>query len=81
MKKMRFKLILVFTFLWILSLSAQENTYQKKVLESTEVDILMSYYEQDGKHSSVTGGEGTEELIDFTSKPSQLAAKVPIAYT
>lgn len=63
----KIKLILVFTFIWILGLSAQENTYQKKVLESTEVDILMSYYEQDGIHSAVSGGEGTEELTDFTS--------------
>ncbi len=64
---MKFKLILVLTFLWVVGLSAQESTYQKKVLESTEVDILMSYYAQDGIHSAVAGGEGTEELTDFTS--------------
>jgi len=64
---MKFKLILVSTFLWVAGLSAQETTYQKKVLESTEVDILMSYYGQDGIHSAVAGGEGTEELTDFTS--------------
>ena len=50
---------------------AQENkedtngTYKKRVLESIEVDILMSYYQQDGDHASVTGGIGTEELTDF----------------
>ena len=42
------------------------NTYKKRVLESTEVDLLMSYYEQDGTHSAVNGGIGTEELNDIT---------------
>jgi len=67
---MKIKFILVFAFLWMLNVKAQEAPnaeYQKKVLESTEVDILMSYYAQDGIHSSVAGGEGTEELTDFTS--------------
>jgi hypothetical protein len=51
---------------------AQENQrkdsiiYKKKVLESMEVDFLMSYYEQDGTHAAVTGGLGTEHLTDIT---------------
>ena len=48
---------------------AQENTgntYKKRVLESTEVDILSSYYTQDGDHAAVTGGIGTEKLTDVT---------------
>ncbi len=40
--------------------------YKKRVLESTEVDFLMSYYKQDGTHSSVGGGIGTEDLTDIT---------------
>jgi len=32
-----------------------------------EIDILSSYYAQDGEHSPVTGGRGTEELSDLTS--------------
>ena len=42
------------------------NTYKKKVLETAEVDFLMSYYTQDGKHASVTGGIGNEKLTDIT---------------
>jgi len=65
---MKFKIIFVFALFWTVFLTAQEtNAYQKKVLESTEVDVLMSYYAQDGIHSSVAGGDGTEELTDFTS--------------
>ena len=30
-----------------------------------EIDILSRYYTQDGEHSAVTGGEGTEELDAF----------------
>ena len=51
-------------------LFAQENdtiTYKKRVLESTEVDFLLSYYTQDGAHSSVSGGIGSEDLQDIAS--------------
>ena len=45
-----------------------ENTpsYKKRVLETAEVDFLTSYYTQDGKNASVTGGIGDEHLTDFT---------------
>ncbi|MCS4238080.1 hypothetical protein M2306_000851 [Myroides gitamensis] len=51
-------------------LSAQEHnstppSYKKKVLETTELDFLGSYYDQKGKHSAVNGGMGTEELDNY----------------
>ena len=51
-------------------LSAQSDSttvYKKRVLESTEIEFLGSYYKQDGIHSAVGGGIGTEELTDATS--------------
>lgn len=47
---------------------AQGNTqeYVKKVLETPEVELLYSYYNQDGNNAAVTGGEGTEKLSDMT---------------
>ncbi|WP_340063648.1 DUF3570 domain-containing protein [Ascidiimonas aurantiaca] len=47
---------------------AQETntSYKQKVLETAEIDLLFSYYEQDGVHAAVTGGEGSEELTDVT---------------
>lgn len=55
-------------FLSCATVFAQETstTYKKRVLESTEVDFLGSYYTQDGDNAAVTGGIGTEELTDFT---------------
>lgn len=41
--------------------------FKKRVLESTEVDFLASYYNQKGVHSSVSGGMGSEKLSDFAS--------------
>ncbi|GGE30751.1 DUF3570 domain-containing protein [Psychroflexus planctonicus] len=41
------------------------SEYKKRVLESTEVNLLSSYYSQDGENAAVTGGRGTEELTDF----------------
>ncbi len=52
----------------IFSQQSQDSTgvYKKRVLESTEVDFLMSYYTQDGTHAAVTGGIGNERLTDIT---------------
>ncbi len=66
------KFIVIGLFLFSGLLFSQEQketsdkTYKKRVLESVEVDFLMSYYEQDGNHASVTGGIGTEKLTDIT---------------
>lgn len=53
-----------------------ENTsYTPRVLEATEIDLLFSYYGQDGNNAAVTGGEGTEELTDATSS---IVVQIPI---
>jgi len=39
--------------------------YKKRVLETTEIDLLFSYYKQNGSNAAVTGGIGTEELTDI----------------
>lgn len=50
---------------------AQDNdsitTFKKRVLENTEVDFLLSYYKQEGTHSPVGGGIGSEKLTDIAS--------------
>ena len=50
-------------------MAQQDSTlvYKKRVLETTEVDFLSSYYSQDGNNASVTGGIGTEKLSDLTA--------------
>ncbi|WP_350290699.1 DUF3570 domain-containing protein [uncultured Croceitalea sp.] len=66
MKKLFF--ILVCILFNIVLHAQQDNTsYTKKVLEASELDVLFSYYSQDGQNAAVTGGEGTEELTDATS--------------
>lgn len=62
------KLIFFLSFFFFsFSVLAQDSipTYTKRVLETTEVDIIASYYSQDGDNAAVTGGRGTEELTDF----------------
>jgi hypothetical protein len=56
--KLTYVSILICTSIW-----AQDSV--KVELDDIEIDILSSYYEQDGKHSPVTGGEGTEELSNI----------------
>lgn len=62
--------LLLFLFVFVISQAQEkkENTeYKKRVLETTEIDFLTSYYNQDGDNASVTGGIGTEELTDFAN--------------
>jgi len=50
-----------------LGLVAQDRSWFKKgAFTENQVNILSSYYDQDGNHSPVTGGRGTEKLTDFT---------------
>lgn len=41
--------------------------YEKKTLTFEEANIVSSYYHQDGIHSAVTGGVGTEKLTDVAN--------------
>jgi hypothetical protein len=61
-------MILVLCLAVGVGINAQEdqNAYKKRVLESTEIDILTSFYAQDGDNAAVSGGIGTEELTDVT---------------
>ena len=62
-------ILFIFTLFLSFTLFAQDPpqadslvVYKKRVLETTELDLLMSYYTQDGKNAAVSGGIGTEEL-------------------
>ncbi len=57
-----------FAFVNAYSQTTPDSTkvYKKRVLETTEVDFLTSYYTQDGDNAAVSGGIGTEELTDIT---------------
>jgi Protein of unknown function (DUF3570) len=43
------------------------TTYQPKRLSVEEMNLVSSYYTQDGNHSAVTGGIGTEQLTDYSN--------------
>lgn len=60
-------ILFLFFITCIYSQGSKQPTFKKRVLESTEVDFLASYYKQDGSKSSVTGGIGTEKLTDVAS--------------
>ena len=54
-----------FVCCFIFSQDNSGSKYKKRVLENIEIDFLSSYYSQQGKNASVTGGIGTEDLEDF----------------
>jgi len=59
------KLSLAFIILiFALSVKTQtiDSVYKKRNLSKTDIELVFSYYNQDGDHSAVIGGQGTEEL-------------------
>lgn len=67
MKKYLFILALLSGFQSFSQDKDSTATFKKRVLEATEVDFLISYYKQDGIHSAVSGGMGSEKLTDLAS--------------
>ena len=63
----RFFCLLVFCALFKVTAQNNDTSYKKRVLETSELETLFSYYSQDGPNAAVTGGDGTEELTDATS--------------
>jgi hypothetical protein len=60
------------------SLHYPDSLYKKRKVSRTEIQVLFSYYTQDGDHSAITGGIGTEWLhvyspeFTLTHKPDSL---------
>lgn len=59
----------------VLAQEAEKTVYRKRVLESTELEILGSYYTQDGKNAAVTGGIGTEEI---SNTAADIVVSIPL---
>lgn len=48
--------------------TAKDTTvYQPRPLKIEEVNLVSSYYKQDGVHSAVTGGTGSEKVTDISN--------------
>lgn len=43
------------------------NEYESRGLHIDEVNLVSSYYNQNGDHSAITGGIGTEKVTDFSN--------------
>ena len=56
---------------------SKKSSFSDAADEEREIDInfLFNYYDQEGKHSAVTGGQGTEELSDRAMK---IVVNVPL---
>lgn len=62
-----------FALLGFLRATAQDNVqtdstaYKAQKLKLEEINLVSSYYKQDGNNSAVTGGIGTEKLTDISN--------------
>lgn len=57
--------VLVLQTVWGQEKTDSQGSYKKRVLDDTEIDFLVGYYNQDGDNAAVSGGKGTEELKDL----------------
>ncbi|MDK2841951.1 MAG: hypothetical protein PWQ17_1456 [Anaerophaga sp.] len=76
MKRIIFSLIILIPLVGFSQKSADSTAvFKKRVLESTELSVLTSYYTQDGENAAVTGGIGTEELTDLAT---DISVSIPL---
>jgi hypothetical protein len=54
---------LLLATLFAASQKTPTSNYKKKKISRTDIKALFSYYNQDGDHSAITGGTGTEKLL------------------
>ncbi len=45
-----------------------DSIFSKQKVKSTQFEYLFSYYQQEGSHSAITGGRGTEQLKVYINK-------------
>src|SRR5205809_8052553 len=68
MRKLSLGMIaLFFNMLSAFSQQTDSTQYSSKKLKLDEVNLVSSYYRQDGNNSAVTGGIGTEKLTDLSN--------------
>jgi len=49
------------------SVEKDSATYASKPLKVDEINLVSSYYTQNGDHSAITGGIGTERVVDLAN--------------
>lgn len=68
---MKKHIITGFALLCLMQMRAQQPTdstsYKSTKLKLEEINLVSSYYKQDGDHSAVEGGIGTQELTDLSN--------------
>ena len=70
MRKLSLTVIgLYMMFLHAFSQNSRPDTvvYESKPLKLEEVNLVSSYYKQEGQHSAVTGGIGDEHVVDLSN--------------
>ena len=62
------KLYWSFLFIWASFFSQaqiSDSSYKLKIIRKTDIEVAFSYYNQNGDHSAITGGIGTEKLLVY----------------
>ena len=68
MRKLSFAaLAFFFQILSVFSQESPDTVYKSRKLKINEINFVSGYYHQDGNHSAVTGGIGTEKLTDLSN--------------
>ena len=60
-------LYLLFLNAFSQSINDTSGNYKNRKLKLEETNIISGYYQQDGHHSAITGGNGTQYLTDVSN--------------
>ncbi len=61
---------------WAQTKEAEAPSYEARQLKVEEVNLVSSYYHQEGNNSAVTGGIGTEKLTDYANSFDLVLSKL-----
>ena len=67
MKKLNLSVVGIFLSLFSVKAQLKDSSYTNKKLKLEEVNLVSSYYHQDGDHAAVTGGIGSQKLTDIAN--------------
>jgi hypothetical protein len=67
MKRLFFTAAGIFTLLHVYAQQPVDSGFKSRKLKIEEINLVSSYYNQDGNHAAVTGGIGSEKLMDIAN--------------
>lgn len=67
MKKLKLNIAALFFYFFGSAQQKQDSVYENRPLKIDEINFISGYYSQEGNHSAIMGGNGSEKLSDLSN--------------